>query len=304
MLMRVSSGVTENSYQLTQETKQSNHQLTLQYGDINSLGESMDHLTQAVLEIAEKAKESSCGVSDSSFQAEKGKLAMTNALGAMDSLHSHAFEASNIMSRLGDDSKKILSILDVIKNISESTNLLALNAAIEAARAGEAGRGFAVVADEVRSLAIKTQTSISDIQIIIDDINDDVQKAIENAQVSQQETNHCEEMTMEACEIFAELVGTVDSLKTINQSVSDKIIEQSVYTKALNNNLQGVSSANQNVLQKTELTQKHCDELSKTASQLHIIVTESFPELIFAAKQQSPVEQQVHRIDTSKAEIF
>jgi methyl-accepting chemotaxis protein len=79
-------------------------------------------------------------------------------------------QANLVIGALGEESKRITTIVDTIRDIADQTNLLALNAAIEAARAGEQGRGFAVVADEVRKLAERTTLSTQEISTMVDAI--------------------------------------------------------------------------------------------------------------------------------------
>jgi methyl-accepting chemotaxis protein len=98
----------------------------------------------------------------------------------MEQIYDTVKNSGQAITELGERSKEISQIVEVITNITDQTNLLALNAAIEAARAGEHGRGFAVVAEEVKNLADDSKTAADRISVIINDIQINTQKAVES----------------------------------------------------------------------------------------------------------------------------
>ncbi len=144
-----------------------------------AMAAAMEQLTVTVSHIGDQAGEAHALSRESGALAASGGEVIGRTLDDIAQIAAAVDEASTRIRALGADSDRISSVVAVIREVAEQTNLLALNAAIEAARAGEQGRGFAVVADEVRKLAERTASSTREIAKMVDAIRGGARAAVE-----------------------------------------------------------------------------------------------------------------------------
>lgn len=145
---------------------------------LDDANETLLEMSKGVEEIAVNAQ----NTTESSYQTKttvnKGQEKVTEAIHAMKDIQSIMDKSVTATKSLGNRSKEINHIVNIITDISEQTNLLALNAAIEAARAGEQGRGFAVVAEEVRKLAVESSDAAGKITGLINEVQEETDQVV------------------------------------------------------------------------------------------------------------------------------
>lgn len=170
--------------------------------------------------IAQTAEAVAVGADKTLLLVHEGSQAVEDSVLSMSRIAARVDDIAARSVELGEQSKQIARILQVIDDLSDQTNLLALNAAIEAARAGEHGRGFAVVAAEVRKLAERAQESTGQIQAIVDAIQRGTTAAITATADGAQEVRQGVELARGAVSSLSRISGIVDETTAAAKEIS------------------------------------------------------------------------------------
>ncbi|MFE8711218.1 methyl-accepting chemotaxis protein [Aeromonas allosaccharophila] len=237
-----------------------------------SVAAAMTQMEASVREVAQAANQTLERVQDVEKASETGRKVMAGNITTTHQLAGKLQQTGKVIGDVSAMSGQIGNILDVIRGIAEQTNLLALNAAIEAARAGEQGRGFAVVADEVRSLAGRTAQSTSEIQTMIENLQQGVAKAVTVMQECSREMDSCVEQSSHANNAMEEVQGIVVLISDMSSQIASAAEQQQATSADIATNLNRISDISDLNYQGIERVAETSQQLDSLAEQQESLV--------------------------------
>lgn len=231
----------------------------------SSMAAAVEEMTVSIDQVSENADEARTLSKRSGELSEQGAGVIQNAAAEMSQISDSVKESSQIIAALEQQSGEISSIVNVIKEIADQTNLLALNAAIEAARAGEQGRGFAVVADEVRKLAERTSKSTQEIAVMIQKIQGGTHSAFASMESGVARVSNGVTLANEAAGSITQIKTEAARVVQVVGDISNSLKEQSVASNDIAKNVEKIaqmSEENSAAVQETAKAAQHLEHLA------------------------------------------
>ena len=276
MLSRVhdsASQLSSSSSELSTVSQETNERVSRQNSETEQVATAINEMTATVQEVAQHAADAAEASRSADEEAHKGKQVVSANLASIRKLADEVNNTAGMLNQLSSDSENIGSVLNVIRDIAEQTNLLALNAAIEAARAGEQGRGFAVVADEVRTLAQRSQQSTQEIEEIVERLQSSASQAVEAMQVGQSQAEESVQNAEQVGDSLDEIIRAVDAITEKNIQIASASEEQSSVAEEINRSIVNISQISAESTSNVGQTTATSESLSDMSGQLKRLVS-------------------------------
>jgi len=254
--------------ELSAITTQGSQGVARQQSEIQQVATAMEEMSATVQEVAKNAASAAAAAQEADSQSKEGFIVVNQTVQTINSLADEVRRTAEVVEKLKGDCLSIGTVLDVIRDIAEQTNLLALNAAIEAARAGEQGRGFAVVADEVRTLASRTQTSTQEINEMIERLQAGANEAVNAMAKGRDKATDSVEQAAKAGEALAAITSVVDRIKSMNMQIASAAEEQTSTAEEINRNIVNISDVSEEAASGAKQTATSSDDLARLAVEL------------------------------------
>jgi methyl-accepting chemotaxis protein len=309
-ITQVASGATEQSSgavdalqlveQIAGAVDQVSKSAQTQVASVDEMARGMGQLADSITQVSESANVVAGVVEEASAVASKGKGAVDETIEGMQRIKSSVLDTAYKIETLGEKSKQIGEIIEVIDDIAEQTNLLALNAAIEAARAGEHGKGFAVVADEVRKLAERSARATGEIADLIKSIQDETMDAVETMEKGTTEVENGSNLAEHAGTAIEEMMGSIKQVVTQIAQVAEYADNMAAASSQVTRAVEQIAAISQ---ENSATAEEVSSSTSQVVSAIDSIAASSQESAASAEEVSASTEEQSASIEEMSTQI-
>lgn len=266
------SKVVESSAQLALGSKKVADNSEQQSDSAANMAACVEEMTVSITQVSDRAREAHTLSIQSGKDALIGENVIAQTVTDINRIANSVKQASGRITELEVTSGQISSIVSVIKEVADQTNLLALNAAIEAARAGEQGRGFAVVADEVRKLAERTTRATKEIAVMIDAIKSVSKEAVESMAQAEVMVENGVRRATDASEAMQKIGQGSKQTGEMVEEITAAIREQSQASNAIAGSVENIAQMAEECSAAAKNSAESAGELDRLATDMQHIV--------------------------------
>jgi methyl-accepting chemotaxis protein len=252
-----------------------------QASKIAELNQLMQETQDTMREVERKAHETSSAVDRATQTAKAGGKLTREALGRLATLNDIILTNSTMVERLGQKSREVGRVVEIISQIAEQSNLLSLNAAIEAARAGEQGKGFTVVADEIKILAEGSSKAVQEITDLVQQMQEETVSVVASMKKSAREADGGKEGIRLMESTLTDIVGVIENVMQHSQKITEMINGQSQRFAKIAHSIQDINAVSEESAASTEEVSASTEEQTASMEQ----VSATFKELAAMAQE-------------------